>query len=70
MYASWNGATRVAAWRVLGGPDADRLKPLATSPRSGFETSISVPEAATFTVQALDKRGRVLGTSAPFGTSA
>jgi hypothetical protein len=70
VYASWNGATRVAAWRVLGGPDADRLKPLATSPRSGFETSISVPDAATFTVQALDERGRVLGTSAPFATSA
>jgi hypothetical protein len=46
------------------------MKPLATSPRSGFETSISVPEAATFTVQALDERGRVLGTSAPFATSA
>ena len=25
VYASWNGATLVAAWRVLSGPSASRL---------------------------------------------
>ncbi len=70
VYASWNGATEVSAWRVLAGPDATHLAAMAQAPRSGFETSIAVASTATrFEVQALDGSGRVLGSSAVVGVS-
>jgi EmrB/QacA subfamily drug resistance transporter len=62
VYASWNGATKVVSWKVLNGG-----KVVATAHRSGFETRIAVPSSGgTFTVQALDAGGRVLGTSKAF----
>ncbi len=68
VYASWNGATDVDAWRVLAGDSAERLKRVAEVPRRGFETSAAVGHRARYVaVQALDARGRVLGTS---GTAA
>jgi hypothetical protein len=64
VYASWNGATDVASWRVLGGSSAKQLAPLATAPRNGFETSIDVSGSPAYVaVQALDGSGTVLGTS-------
>jgi hypothetical protein len=67
VYASWNGATRVAAWRVLAGAASGRLTPVARAPRSGFETTISVSGAhQRFEVQALDAAGRAIGVSRPF----
>ncbi len=67
VYASWNGATGVAAWRVLGGPTPQSLLVVNSStPRQGFETQIAVhSEPAYFEVQALDAQGHVLGTSGP-----
>jgi hypothetical protein len=51
-YASWNGATEVAAWRIEpGGP---------TVRRTGFETAL--PLHASGHVVALDARGRALGS--------
>ncbi len=68
VYASWNGATRVASWRVLGGPSASQLTVLGTAPRYGFETAIKLPRSyAKYQVQALDTGGRVIGVSSPFG---
>ncbi|HZU61371.1 MAG TPA: arylsulfotransferase family protein [Solirubrobacteraceae bacterium] len=65
LYVSWNGATQVARWRVLGGSSAHTLTALKTRPWSGFETAIALPGAPHFlAVQALDSRGRVLGRSA------
>ena len=65
LAASWNGATRVVAWRVLGGQAPSRLKPLLTTPRRGFETTITVsPRERYVAVQALDGAGNTLGTSA------
>jgi hypothetical protein len=65
VYASWNGATEVASWRVLSGATPDALSPAATVPRAGFETKILVPGAGPYVaVQALDASGQVLGTSA------
>jgi hypothetical protein len=65
VYASWNGATQVARWRVLTGSAPTNLKPLATMPRHGFETIAVVHGAGTyFAVQALNGEGQVLGTSA------
>jgi hypothetical protein len=64
-YASWNGATAVAQWRLLGGPTAHALTPLATVPREGFETTIPLSSAPPYlAVQALDAHGQVLSTSA------
>jgi hypothetical protein len=64
IYASWNGATQLAGWRVLGGPSASALKPLTTVGKSGFETTIPVSGGmAAYQVQAVDAQGHVLGTS-------
>ena len=66
-YASWNGATQVTAWRVLGGLTAHDLKPLGvTAAPTGFETTLEVSGHPRYlAVQALNRRGAVLGTSAP-----
>lgn len=64
VYASWNGATQVASWRVLAGASANALAAVAAAPRGGFETAISVPGAQGYVaVQALDASGAVLGSS-------
>ena len=67
VYASWNGATLVAAWRVLIGASPGGLGPVAGAARSGFETAIPLPAGTTgpyVTVQALDAAGTVIGTAA------
>jgi hypothetical protein len=71
VYASWNGDTRTASWRVLAGPSPTRLEPVATATRTGFETAIATPVGAgggvgriTYVaIQALSGTGAVLGTS-------
>jgi hypothetical protein len=66
VYASWNGATGVSEWRVLGGASAtSATSAIATAPASGFETAIPVSSAdAYFAVQAIGPAGQVLSTSA------
>jgi hypothetical protein len=64
VYASWNGATRVARWQVLAGASAGALTRVATVPRRSFETRVDLTTTATtFAVRALDSKGRVLGRS-------
>ncbi len=64
-YASWNGATDVASWRMLGGAQPSRLSPIATTRKRGFETPIHVRSGDRyFAVQALGGAGHVLATSA------
>ena len=64
LYASWNGATEVASWEVLAGPGPDRLEPLGSAPRKGFETAISfATDESHVAVRARDRSGRDLGTS-------
>lgn len=66
VYASWNGATRVASWRVLA-RQGGTSKMIAQSRRTGFETAIPVhTDATSLTVEALDASGRVIGTSRSF----
>jgi EmrB/QacA subfamily drug resistance transporter len=68
VYASWNGATQVASWRVLAGSSEHQLTAVATLAKSGFETAIPVSQDYNvYKVQALDANGRVLGTSKTFG---
>jgi EmrB/QacA subfamily drug resistance transporter len=70
VYASWNGATQVSAWRVLAVTAAGATQPLATHARTGFETSIPVSGGSRrFEVQALDAAGVVIGTSKAFGVT-
>ena len=66
VYASWNGATDVKAWRVLAGLTAEHLRPVGRPVRrQGFETHVSVStDAPFFAVQALGTGGKVLSTSA------
>lgn len=64
VYASWNGATEVATWRVLAGAAPGSLSVVRDCPKSGFETAIPVKQRTKYVaVQGLDRTGTVLGTS-------
>ncbi len=64
IYASWNGATAVASWRVLAGSDPHGLVAAAEAPRVGFETRVALAHTARYVaIQALDSQGRVLASS-------
>jgi Arylsulfotransferase (ASST) len=64
VYASWNGASSVSAWRVLAGQSPTTLTPVAQAPASGFETAIALASAAPlYAVQALGAGGEALGVS-------
>ncbi len=68
IYASWNGATALASWRVLAGGSPQTMALVASTPRSGFETAIALAASvsgAYVQVQALDAAGTLIGTSAP-----
>jgi hypothetical protein len=70
VYASWNGATQLASWRVLAGTSASRLRAVASTAKSGFETAIPLSQAyQSIEVQALDAAGKVIGTSRPLSGS-
>jgi hypothetical protein len=61
---SWNGATEVASWQVLAGASPTTLTPVATAPKSGFQTTIAAPSAGPYVaVQALNGAGAVLAVS-------
>jgi hypothetical protein len=69
-YASWNGATEVASWKVSAGTSPGRLSNEHVVARNGFETAIpmTVPGSSGstppfFQAQALDHNGKVLGVS-------
>lgn len=65
VYASWNGSTETAAWRVLSGPAPDLLDvDICSTLRTGFETKIIVPSMGPyFQVKALDANGKKIGKS-------
>jgi hypothetical protein len=68
LYASWNGATEVKSWQLLGGAEKDKLRPLLDVEKDGFETAISLPaNAAWISVRALDRLGRSMARSATVG---
>ena len=65
LYASWNGATRVAKWQFLAGQSGGSLSRVATVRKRSFETQVDLNTSATvFAVRALDSKGRVIGRSA------
>jgi Arylsulfotransferase (ASST) len=64
VYASFNGATGVASWRVLVGSSSGSLKPLTVAPWHNFETAIHTSSNARYVaVEALDATGHTLGRS-------
>ena len=64
VYASWNGDTRTASWRVLAGSSPRALTTVATAARTGFETAIPTPGPERYlAVAALDASGAMLGVS-------
>ncbi|MEU6266749.1 arylsulfotransferase family protein [Saccharopolyspora shandongensis] len=66
VFASWNGATEVRAWRILAGPAPDQLRPIADAPKTGFETAAELPAPEAFAaVEALGADGQVLARSEP-----
>jgi Arylsulfotransferase (ASST) len=66
VYASWNGATNVATWRVFAGRSKTSLHEVGSGRRSGFETAIAVhSKGPYFAVQARDAKGKALAKSAP-----
>jgi hypothetical protein len=70
VYASWDGATQVVSWRVLGGKDAKHLATVASKAKNGFETAIALKASYKhYKVQALDGKGHVLRTSGVFPRS-
>ncbi len=70
VYASWNGATRVASWKVLAATGSGRMALVGWYDTSGFETGMPAPPGySRFQVQALDSSRRVIGTSRSFSPS-
>lgn len=68
VYASWNGATEVAAWAFLASNDSSDLfaahRVLAIVPRSGFETALALEYPAKFArAAAVDAEWNVIGSS-------
>jgi Arylsulfotransferase (ASST) len=67
VYASWNGATQVASWKVWAQTSTGKMALVAWYDRSGFETAMPVPRGfTTFEVQALNSREKVIGASKVF----
>jgi hypothetical protein len=65
VYASWNGATGVSAWRILTGSSPSALFHVDRGRPNGFETGIAAhSQLPYFQAQALSSSGAVLGTSA------
>jgi hypothetical protein len=64
VYVSWNGATEVAAWSILGGPTNDRLSKILIARRNGFETHVQLPKAPAYVAAvAVDRTGSTLASS-------
>jgi hypothetical protein len=64
LFASWNGTTETAAWRLDGGRTPAALRAITTRPRTGFETVLSAPANTTHaSVTALARDGKPLATS-------
>jgi hypothetical protein len=63
-YASWNGATELRAWELLGGAHAHRLHRVALARRAGFETELRLRRRPRFVaVRALGPGGKPLRES-------
>ena len=71
LFARWQDAVGVVAWRTLGGATPTALQPIGQTPSAGAVTTIAASSAfAYYAVQALDSGDQVLGSSAAVATPA
>ena len=64
FYASWNGSTELASWRLETGRNLGALRPGGAHPKQGFETSFAIPPRTRYAAAvALDAEGKPLGRS-------
>ncbi|KAI1169617.1 Arylsulfotransferase-domain-containing protein [Nemania sp. FL0916] len=71
VYVSWNGATEVASWSLVGGASPQSMDQYTEVPKDGFETSIQPPGEVSFVrVDALDADGNKIGSSNVVDTSS
>ncbi len=66
VFASWNGATKVAVWKLFAGTKPGKVTGrVATVKQSGFETALRTKKRGPYyQVKAYDSHGKLLGTSA------
>src|SRR5581483_1886990 len=65
LWASWNGSTEVASWRLVTGPSAGSLTGGRVVAKQGFETALPLTgNAAYAAAAALDASGAELARSA------
>lgn len=72
LSTSWNGATEVSSWQFLVGLSPSSLSVVASAPKSGFETTVSVNLPVSVSAmptyvqsRALNASGAALASSAP-----
>ncbi|KAL0062350.1 hypothetical protein AAF712_010761 [Marasmius tenuissimus] len=70
FYASWNGATEITKWEILGATDADGsgTVSLYNRTKAGFETAITIgannlEKYSHFAVRAINRQNQPLGRS-------
>jgi len=70
FYASWNGATQVSKWEVLGATSAEGSGTVSLYNRTkgGFETAITIgatnlDKYSHFAIRAIDRQNQPLGRS-------
>jgi hypothetical protein len=64
VHASWNGATDVARWFVIGGAHREALWPIGSAEWNGVDTTINVTtDAHQLAVVAQDESGALVGRS-------
>ena len=66
VFASWNGATKVATWKLFAGPKPGKVTGrVATVKRHGFETALRTKNKGPYyQVKAYDSHGNLIGASA------
>ncbi|HET9719184.1 MAG TPA: arylsulfotransferase family protein [Solirubrobacteraceae bacterium] len=66
LYVSWNGATDVSRWRLVGGPTPTSTDWITTYRKRTFETAMRLPHAYHYVVaEALGSHGQILSSSRP-----
>jgi hypothetical protein len=63
VYMSWNGSTELAGWQILAGNSRGALRPVATIPATGFQTTRVVSSARYVKARALNASLQVLRVS-------
>jgi hypothetical protein len=65
LFASWNGSTALAAWRLEAGGSRTSLTPQTTVAKAGFETALLLPHGVAYAAAvALDAEGTELARTA------